>query len=503
MGSRIDSTDNYEKFLLHAKDAVVIFDLNEKIIFANQSAGEFLETPAAELVGQSFVNYIRPDVVAKAREGIKNTIATDEPSQYREYPLVTRTGTEKFLQISIIPVNYGGVAAVQATGRDITDEKKYSEQLELKNKHINQVKAEWEATVDSLDIVIIMINKNAEIVRGNRAVRDLYGKSVKKISGMKLIDLLHPECQDPKCDLQQLINNAWKKLTAGESYREEFYDSRINRYLAYNFSPISTSAKRVDRLEESFAVVNIRDITDQKAQEANEIQEQVQRELDSVMNTFVDELSHDFKTPLSIINTALYVLENSTDEHKRTDQIRLLKNQFKSINNMVNKALEVSLDDCATLENLEQVNVNDLIKKIIHLLTSVADKQKLTIQLQLSDTQPIEASEYCITRMLANLIENAIQYTSIGGEINIKTNDLGDSISISIEDDGIGIPAEEIDKVFDRFYRTSKAKRINKEGTGLGLVIVKKIIDSHRGRISIESEPGRGTRFEIILPKNQ
>ena len=112
----------------------------------------------------------------------------------------------------------------------------------------------------------------------------------------------------------------------------------------------------------------------------------------------------------------------------------------------------------------------------------------------------IKANKGGMERLLTNLVSNAIRYTTVGGEVNLEAKAKEGTLRILVSDTGIGIPEDDLSKIFDEFYRSENAKAHNKTGTGLGLSIVKQIVDSHRGKIWVESKMGRGTIFSCALP---
>jgi two-component system phosphate regulon sensor histidine kinase PhoR len=112
------------------------------------------------------------------------------------------------------------------------------------------------------------------------------------------------------------------------------------------------------------------------------------------------------------------------------------------------------------------------------------------------------ANKFSIEEMIVNLLLNAIKYTPAKGAVEIRAIDKGDSVQIEVADTGIGIPADEIPRVFDEFFRGAKAKKMERDGTGLGLSIAKQIVKRHNGRIWVESTQGEGSTFKLTLPRN-
>src|SRR5262249_39282958 len=134
-------------------------------------------------------------------------------------------------------------------------------------------------------------------------------------------------------------------------------------------------------------------------------------------------------------------------------------------------------------------------------LNSAAEHKHLTLQLKLDTTIPaVLADEKELYRALLNLVENAVNYTQPGGSVTVSTTADGSRVIAHVSDTGIGIPPEELLHIFERFYRAEEARQIHREGTGLGLAMVKRIVEIHHGTIEVESRHGEGTTFNVYFP---
>jgi signal transduction histidine kinase len=152
---------------------------------------------------------------------------------------------------------------------------------------------------------------------------------------------------------------------------------------------------------------------------------------------------------------------------------------------------------------MEPFSLPDSISKALASVATNAADKSITVT---SDIEPslgqIVGNEFSINEMISNLLLNAVKYTPEGKSVHLEAHSKDDCVQIEISDTGIGIPENELGNIFEEFFRASNAKKREKDGTGLGLSIVKQIIDRHGGSISVQSQEGQGTKFTVILPKN-
>jgi len=151
---------------------------------------------------------------------------------------------------------------------------------------------------------------------------------------------------------------------------------------------------------------------------------------------------------------------------------------------------------------MHPVNIGDLVKTLVHLYQAQAVAKNLNFSCDIEECLPdILAQEKLMDELLNNLISNAIKYTPSGGRVRIRVaRESSDRVLCEVADTGIGIPAEDISRLFTEFFRGTNAKELTEEGTGLGLVIVKEILDRLRGTVSVTSKVGEGTCFTCFLP---
>ncbi len=245
------------------------------------------------------------------------------------------------------------------------------------------------------------------------------------------------------------------------------------------------------------AVVNIMDISAMKA-------------LDLLKSEFVAKVTHELRSPLSTIHEQLKIVMNEKDgDSSKEDQYMLSRAKEKTAGliSTIGDLLDLSRIEAGISSAREStpVKVDELLKGIGEFLNAraLAKTQTLKVTPPASPIPPITADFMALESLFGNLISNAINYTQEGGEINVSCDVTGNNIRVRVMDNGFGIDAKYMDKIFDRFYRVKNDKTRFITGTGLGLPIVKGIVDKLGGYINVESEVNKGTTFTVLLPQKK
>ncbi len=245
-----------------------------------------------------------------------------------------------------------------------------------------------------------------------------------------------------------------------------------------------------------------RDITARKQAEAQQLAMRLQSEKLAIARNFLGEVSHDFRTPLSIMKTSLYLVKKSPDPDKRSHHIDTLDSQITHIQRLLEDIFTLTRLDLGAAEfEFGSCNINSVMKDLYAQYQTRAAQNQCEIVLNLDPNLPfVRADRGELMSALRHLMTNALSYTPPGGTIRLETHLNDDCVRIEIRDSGIGINEEDRQHIFERFYRADKARGINTGGTGLGLSIVQRIIEAHNGRVEVESEVGEGSTFSILLP---
>lgn len=228
-----------------------------------------------------------------------------------------------------------------------------------------------------------------------------------------------------------------------------------------------------------------------------------QKKLSQVKDDFFNNMTHEFKTPLSSIRLASAVLKKNEDENKKEIYLNLIENESKKLEGQVDKILQLSLIESneMTLEK-EEVDLHFLIKEVIDRLKLIMDQKEATINLKLcNDDFGMKGDATHLSNCIYNLVENALKYSGEFPKITISTFIENGEKMISVKDEGEGIPKEFQAEIFDRFFRAQKNDQYKGKGFGIGLSYVKAIVEAHHGKIILNEAYKDGGEFIISFPK--
>ena len=229
------------------------------------------------------------------------------------------------------------------------------------------------------------------------------------------------------------------------------------------------------------------------------------KELDRMKSNFVAMVSHELRAPLAAIEQQLMVMRDGLAgeiTERQRHIIGRIKERSDGLMTMIRNLLDLSkIETGQIMQHKEHINLNDLLRGVLDLFSSQAAKKKITLRFKEDREAPvIEADRSNMEVVFNNLVSNGVHYTPEGGVIELRTSVEGDFIKVEVSDTGVGISTEDLQKIFDRFYRVRSEKTRQVVGAGLGLAITKAIIEAHLGSIEVRSEVGKGTTFIVLLP---
>lgn len=241
------------------------------------------------------------------------------------------------------------------------------------------------------------------------------------------------------------------------------------------------------------------DITERKQAEQQKFELAVERERIQLLNRFVRDASHEFRTPLTIINSNAYLMETSDDAVFRGERARIIEDQIQGLSQLIDSlVLMVRLDSQIALE-MEPADFNLFVRQFMIGYSFIARQKNLSVDVQLTSEQPyILCNFQDFGRALKELIDNALRYTQPDGKLSVRTEVKNRGVMLTIQDSGKGISPAALPRVFERFFREDNSH--STRGFGLGLPIARRIIEMHGGKIAIESQPGKGTTCRVLLP---
>lgn len=341
--------------------------------------------------------------------------------------------------------------------------------------NLNLEREELQAILSSMVEGLVVINKDGKIVLSNKQFLDI----INVFNGKQIIEKTYWEI------FQNIeINNFIKSIF--QDGRAKICEVRLGENI-YLVSGCLTS----DTIEKKLIIV-LHNITEIK-------------QVEKVKADFIANVAHELKTPLTSIKGYTETLEHElVSTFAATKQLHFLKIIKRNTDRLIN-----IVSDLLILSNLEsnqqsmeikKVALKEIIADTVKIFDEQLKEKKLTLDINVSQKIPkMNADPFLIEQMLINLIDNAIKYTE-KGIITLKVYQISDEIIIQVQDTGIGIPGKDILRIFERFYVVDKSRSREFGGTGLGLSIVKHIVLAHKGKIDVESEIGKGSKFIITFP---
>ncbi|MDD5771449.1 MAG: ATP-binding protein [Candidatus Omnitrophica bacterium] len=362
------------------------------------------------------------------------------------------------------------IGRLAATLNNMAQEIEYKiREVATKNQHL-------EAIFNSMIEGVIVTDRSSKVISVNRAIEELFGISRAQVEG--------------KFFQEGIRNSGISELIAEAMSSARFISKEVTlvmppqKILQANVSPL------FDQEKVGGSLTVIHDIT--------EI-----RRLETVRRDFVANVSHELKTPLTSIKGFVEtLLEGALDDKENSvDFLRIINNHTDRLNALVDDLLELSHMESKEMSlSKTKFSLAPLVKEVMTVFGSQAKKKKVELSFELPQGLEIFADKDKIEQVLVNLVNNAIKYNKENGFVKVYSGQSKDGTKIVVEDSGSGIPAKDIPRIFERFYRVDKARSRELGGTGLGLSIVKHIIELHSGSVGVESTEGLGSKFFFIIP---
>jgi heavy metal sensor kinase len=273
-------------------------------------------------------------------------------------------------------------------------------------------------------------------------------------------------------------------------------------------SPIKTITKAAQEIEVSqlnrrLPITGSGDEVDQLAATFNESFERLERAVGE-MKQFTASIAHELRTPLaSLRGEAEFALLHSQSLADCKNTLAGQVEVIDKLSSMIRQLLTLARAESGELQTTqERVDVTAMLKELVDTFSLVAAEKGLSIELDSISDLNLIGDRSWLDRAMFNLIDNAIKYTPAGGRVHVCGRREGEKIVLEVLDNGRGISEEALPRIFERFYRADESRSKDIEGVGLGLSLVKWIVDQHQGAIEVQSQPAQGARFRIVLPKD-
>ena len=354
------------------------------------------------------------------------------------------------------------------TQRELSERKRAEDALAAERERL-------EATIASMTDGLVMLDRDCVVATINPALENMLGLRAEELIGMPTAGW----CVDPQ--LSPLV-----ALCHAGSGEEIMLNSPSQRVLKVYTSGVSDSTGSY--LGE---VRVVHDVTREK-------------ELERLKDDFISNVSHELRSPLHSIRGFIRLMLDGKvpDLQTHREFLTLVEDQSKHLNKLVDDLLDVFRMESGQMELEKQpASMREVIDKAVKRLRNLADGKGITIEIKTADVLPdVEGDAERLEHVVANLVDNAIKFSHQGGRIIIEANGRDGKLLTKVTDNGIGIPAEAIPRLFERFYQVDSSMTRGAGGSGLGLYISRQIVEAHGGEIWVESEPGRGSTFNFTIP---
>jgi PAS domain S-box-containing protein len=359
---------------------------------------------------------------------------------------------------------------------------------------VNKGKAYIENLVENAGDAIISTDMDDQVLTWNRGAEVIFGYGKEEMVGKHLSLLIPPE------RLHELADMRAKVQLSGALRDIEVRSKRkdgVMIYLSLSVSPITdVEGKIIGFLRVA------KDITEKKRYE------QRLKELDKMKSDFVSNVSHELRTPLTAIKGSVdNMLDGITGplNEKQNRYLARIKSNADRLARLINDLLDLSRIEAGIHLKPTKLSLEMVARDVAETLKPVAEEKSITLEIKYSDFNLTAwADPDRISEVFMNLVGNAIKFTPTQGKVTLSLERNGNQwVKVSVSDTGPGIPSEEANKVFEKFYQISQVERQKARGTGLGLSIAKALVEMHGGKIWLETEKGRGCTFSFTLPSEQ
>jgi PAS domain S-box-containing protein len=372
--------------------------------------------------------------------------------------------------------------------RDLTERKMVERKLNKAYAELQEAKDFLENIISTTVDGIIIADPPGSITRINDAVEKMLGYTQHELMEMHISELNPSSNKDIYYQLKDTVEKLFNdgRVMGYESIwmkkDGQIIDVELNAALLKDKDGLIIGS-----------VIGVRDISERK-------------KLEEMKNDFISNVSHELRTPLTSIKGSISnLLDGITGKlnNAQRDYLTIINNESDRLVRLINDLLDLNRLEAERIQLLlEEVDYISLVSQVVINLKDLTYEKGLDIELELPETEIyLRVDKDKINQVLVNLINNAIKFTEAGEIKIIVDNSKNTSITTGIIDSGIGIPKDELDKVFDKFYQITKPPNAKSRGTGLGLAISKSLVEMHGGKIWVESEEGKGSVFWFTLPQ--
>jgi PAS domain S-box-containing protein len=430
------------------------------------------------------------DAITVAK-GIRDVMGLDINEFYLEYPCHSPT-ERRWYVVRVTRFDWYGHIRLIVAHQNVTELKQVQIKLEESSTRIQSI-------LDNVVDGIITVDSSGTIETVNPAAAQIFGYYKHEMIGRNIETLIAGQYRHSKRGFIVDFTVSLKRM-GHEIIGQRKDGSLFPMYIAL-------SKTRIDNREVYTGI--LQDITERKRLEAEVLEKErlgvaleKERELRQLKDRFISVMSHELRTPLASIQLATDMLKKYGDrasEEEKRESLENIETQVQQLSELVKDVLTISKTEFMAQDlNFEVYDLETYLRDIIEGLERTCRKTHRLIFKGVERRVEVRMDRKLLRHAFTNLLTNAIKYSPSGGEVCVSLVCEGDEVIVRVSDQGIGIPPEDLPRMFDAFHRAGNVEQF--QGTGLGLAIAKQAVELHNGTISVESQLGVGTTFTIRLP---
>ncbi len=506
------------KIIDQVHDSVVSTDLEGRVTSWNAGAVRITGYSPSEAIGKH-ISIIYPE---EERDFLQRDVIDPLKAKGRhevEVRMRRKSGEDFYahLSLSLLHDDQGATVGMIGYSIDITEEKRVVDALRESEQRFRQM-------AETIEEMFWITNADlSEMLYVSPAYEKIWGRSVDSLYAdpKSFLDAVHPDDKDRMLP-------GMESALRGETWNEEFrierpdgstrwvwdrsYPVRDQSGRIYRFVGITQDMTDRKRAEDEINKLNLNlehRVADRTAELAQVNRELAQRNLEveranRMKSEFLARMSHELRTPLNAIIgfSDLLAEEHTMDGNKRHGRfIGHIQAGAHHLLDMINDILDVSKIEAGRIQlSIEPFTAADAVDEVLSIIRPLATSKRIRIECSLAADLTVHADRVRFKQIFYNLLSNAVKFTPDCGRIEIGSAQEDGFTSLSVTDTGIGIAPEELEAIFEEFHQVGPSSGDEVEGTGLGLAITKRLVELHGGRIQVESQPRKGSRFVVTLP---